>query len=512
MSQGKDSPVNVFVSYRHQELDETLAKAFAKALSDAGHEVFIDTGIRWGTDWVQRIHTALDAADFLLLLLSKEAAASEMVVGEVIRAKDIAAKNDGRPVILPIRIKLPFDETVDYHLSSRLQTIQQKTWDTDEDTPRLIRELLDLISQNTGWQEGGLETSTGGVRKETPQPYFDPRDLIEPGGAIAVDAGSYIERHQDEDVRRCVRKDRAMVTVQGARQTGKTSLIMRTFASIRQESGNLRTAFVDFQAMSSHRFESLKTIWQSIAELISHQLQLDEWDDSKWKPGVNHNRNLTRFMERQVFEGDDSPVLLCIDEIDRVFTTPVCRDFFSSIRSNYNQGAFDPTWRKVRWLLSTSSEPSFFIEDMTQSPFNIGTRVEMRTFTRDEVKALVSQLHQGLDDPVVEEVFHYVGGHPYLTHLLVYHLAHRPEARKELLDSESAGGGIFREHLHRFLIQLQKEERLARSFKDVLGGSSCADAGIAHRLESAGLVRRDDDNRVVSLCSLYSGFFGKELN
>ena len=92
---------SVFISYKHIEPDAALAQALAKTLTDKDHEVFIDSGIRWGNSWVSEIEKALRACDYLLLLLSEEAAYSEMVIEEVAIAKELAKQSGGKPTILP---------------------------------------------------------------------------------------------------------------------------------------------------------------------------------------------------------------------------------------------------------------------------------------------------------------------------------------------------------------------------------------------------------------------------
>ena len=507
-------PVHIFISYRHQEPDRTLAHTFADALGKAGQEVFIDTGIRWGKDWVKKIREALEKTNYLLVLLSREAANSEMVVEEVMIARELAQQRNGVPIILPIRINLPFSEPLPYHLSAYLRTIQQERWNGEDDTSRLTDQLLHILAEQAGWTDGEHDEASGGVRQEAPQPYFDPRDLLIPGGALEVDTSLYIMRDADEEVLSAVRRKRALVTVRGPRQTGKTSLIMRVYAAMRgssEEESQLRTAFIDFQALPHDDFQTLDTIWRTMAENIAYQLSLDHWDASHWKPNANYDQNFSRFLDHFVFKENKTPVLICLDEVDRLFKTPIKSDFFSSVRAFYNRGAFDPVWQKVRWLLATSSEPSFFIEDLTQSPFNIGLRVELNTFNPDEVKKLAA--HHGLktDPAALDEMVDYVGGHPYLTHRLVYQLAQEPASRDQLFDAKTAGGGVFREHLHRFLIQFQEEEVLVRAMRRIISGKGYDDVRIAHRLEAAGLVRHDENQKVVPLCQLYADFFGKEL-
>ncbi len=504
--------VRVFISYRHQEPDRALAHTFAGALEKAGHEVFIDSGIRWGTDWVKRIREALERTDFLLLLLSREAANSEMVVEEVLTAKELAQQHNGVPIILPLRVRFPFTEPLPYNLSASLRSIQQERWNGDEDTAPLVRQLLDILADGNGWTTEIQETpQTGSIRQEAPQPQVDPRNLIIPGGALDVDSRFYVKRQADEDVLNTVSRSRAMVTVRGPRQTGKTSLIMRAFASMRQSSPALRATFFDFQALRDHDLQSLDTIWCAIANHLADQLWLDDWDEECWKEKASYDRNFTRFLDHFVFADTDAPLLICLDEVDRIFNAPIKSEYFASVRAFYNRGAFDPAWKKVRWLLATSSEPSFFIEDLTQSPFNIGLRVNVGAFTPKEVENLT--IHHGLtlDRPTLNRIVDYTGGRPYLVHVIAYHLARNPGSRDQLFNAETAGGGVFREHLHRYLLQFQKEEALFKAMQRITDGQGCEDVRIAGRLEAAGLVRRNADLKVVPLGRLYADFFSKEL-
>jgi len=506
-----ESPAHVFISYRRQEPDSSLAHAFSDALKLAGHQVFIDTGIRWGANWVKEIREALERSDFLLVLLSQEAAASEMVVGEVTIAKELALRQDGVPVILPVRIRFPFTEPLPYHLSAHLLTVQQECWNGPDDTSHLVGQLLITVAGRTGWpDETPRETPSGSAQHIAPLPYFDPRDLITPGGALDVDSRFYILREADDEVFAEVHRPRGIVTIRGPRQTGKTSLIMRVYAAIRGAESQLRTAFVDFQALPNENLESLDTAWCSIAVHIAEQLPLEGWDATDWQLDGRHDRNFSRFLD-YVFDESEIPLLICLDEVDRVFKSQVKSEFFSSVRAFYNRGAFDPSWKKVRWLLGTSSEPSFFIEDLTQSPFNLEPRVELSAFTPKEVAEFARRHGLRVADDTINNIMTYVGGRPYLVHSLLYHLVRKPESRDQLFDAQTAGGGVFRDHLHRYLMQFQQEEELAGAMKSVISGQGCKDVRMASRLEAAGLVCRDENQKVVPLCGLYAEFFRKEL-
>ena len=515
-------PTSVFISYRHQEPDQTIAHALADALGQAGHKVFIDTGIRWGADWVKEINRHLEAARYFVLLLSKESAASEMVVEELALARELARKS-GAPVILPVRVGLPFDEPLPYHVSVHLRSTQQEQWNRPDDTARLINQLLSVFVEEAGRADAatGEAPAAGGVSSDVPQPQLDPRAMIVPGGALDTSSRFYVMRQADEEVWDQVRRDRGVVTVRGPRQTGKTSLMMGTFAALRLGGGEPRAVFIDFQALSYKDLETLDAVWRAIADHVAHQLRLPGWDETCWKAGADHDVNSSRFLERCVFREDETPVLICLDEIDRVFKSPVKGDFFGTVRSFHNSGAYDAHWRKVRWLLGTSSEPSFFIEDLTQSPFNIGLRIDLDAFTPEEVNVLASRHGLTLGAETLARTMDYVGGRPYLVHLLFYQMVRRraggasapgwQDGWRKLFDARTAGDGVFRDHLHRFLFHFQREAALAAAMKRVIGGEGCDDVRMASRLEAGGLVRRDKNMKVVPQCGLYADFFGQEL-
>nr|VFK53761.1 MAG: AAA-like domain-containing protein [Candidatus Kentron sp. TUN]VFK67814.1 MAG: AAA-like domain-containing protein [Candidatus Kentron sp. TUN] len=340
---------------------------------------------------------------------------------------------------------------------------------------------------------------------DKPVPQYDPRTLTTPGGAVSIDARFYIERPVDALVLERVRTDRALLTLRGARQSGKTSLMLRIHAAGASGQLPLRSAFVDVQAMPLESLQSLEAAWIHLAEEIADQLGLPPF---QWAGKGNHERGFKRFLQDSVFAEDDTPLLICLDEADRLFSTPLRQEFFASLRACWNRGAIDPVWKKVRWLLGTSSDPVFFIEDLTQSPFNVGTKVKLDNFHTAQVSEFARRL--GLSEPV-HDIMTYVGGRPYLVHLLLYHLARNPENRADLFDGVSAGHGVFRDHLHRYLIQFQQDAPLTAAMGDLLAGRQVTIIKFADRLEAAGLATCDENNRYHPACRLYEEFFGNAL-
>jgi hypothetical protein len=97
-------PVRVFISYkRGAEPDEQLALALYEGLKNQ-YVVFIDQLLVVGARWAACIEEELRRTDFLITLLSTHSVTSEMVLAEVETAHRLGREQQGRPVILPVRV------------------------------------------------------------------------------------------------------------------------------------------------------------------------------------------------------------------------------------------------------------------------------------------------------------------------------------------------------------------------------------------------------------------------
>ncbi len=130
---------------------------------------------------------------------------------------------------------------------------------------------------------------------------------------------------------------------------------------------------------------------------------------------------------------------------------------------------------------------------------------------REEVATFARRHGLTLDSDTLAKIMEYLGGHPYLVHKLLYELVRNPGSEDQLFEAQTAGGGVFRDRLHSYLMQFQREEALAIAMKSIISGKGCEDGKVVDRLEAAGLIRQDENQKVVPLCQLYAEFFKKEL-
>jgi hypothetical protein len=170
--------------------DEKLAHAMRDRFGAAGHEVFIDVGMKVGTDWVAEIAQRITWCDFLIVLLSKSAVESEMVQAEV-RLAYQRRRRDGRPAILPVRVN--YKGALDYELDAYLGRIQYIMWTGDGDTGPVINELqkrfaeVDPTSRTSAPSLDELDLTSPGEQlrdRRRPQASEDPRVLLPPGGTL----------------------------------------------------------------------------------------------------------------------------------------------------------------------------------------------------------------------------------------------------------------------------------------------------------------------------------------
>ena len=164
-------------------------------------------------------------------------------------------------------------------------------------------------------------------------------------------------------------------------------------------------------------------------------------------------------------------------------------------------------------MLSTSTEPQFFIDRPHESPFNVGVTLPLEDFQVDQVGRLNALHPRPLGDADVTRLYGTIGGHPYLTRKALYLVAGSTPAIgiDELFAHATEDTGPFGDHLRYYLLRLQGRPELIAALQQTILGRSPGDELLALRLEGAGLVRREG-NKVVPRCELYARYFRERLH
>lgn len=501
------SHARVFLSYkRNIDPDQTLAGELVAGLSAAGHAVFIDQQLTVGQAWAREIEAHVRESDYLVVLLTAHSSCSEMVRAEI----EIARQNNAihnRPVILPVRVG--FEDALPYPLNAYLDSIHYATWNGPDDTARLLLSLTSAIAteplEATRHERAGT-TRTAGL----PPPYAAP--LPVPGGTLDIDDPWYLARPTDATALAVARQPGQTLTIKGPRQMGKSSLLMRTVKA-GLDIGK-KIALLDFQLVDEKTKSDADLFFRRFASAIAEQLDLADTVDETWDDGLSNPQNCTRYMERQILQPLAAPCVLAIDETDAIFRTAFSTDFFAMLRSWHGLRAHPVRrgWKRLDIVLSTSTEPQFFIERPHESPFNVGVVLPLEDFRPEEVAQLNALHPRPLDDTPVDRLYALLGGHPYLTRKALYVLAGSDPGCTvdELFEESRQDTGPFGDHLRYYLLRLQHLPELIAAFREVIETNEGGDELLMHRLEAAGLVRRER-NRVLPRCELYARYFRERL-
>lgn len=492
-------PARLFISYRHTEPDMRLAHELYTRLSQH-HEVFIDKKILVGADWAKQINDEIERADFLIVLLSAYSIHSEMVRGEIERARDLAGRNANRkPVILPIRVQ--YREGLPYPLNGYFASINWIDWDSDEQTDQVLARLNEAITNSP---------------VAPPNPPSPPVIRIQPESTWTIPKGAlhhnspfYVERSADTQVQRLIAKPGGVtIAIRGPRQIGKTSLLVR-LAHAAHAHGKL-VAWIDFQLFTKDVLASADTFYQQFCQRIydrlRKQLQLGSTIGEFWPHPINDPSSCTDFLKEGLLPKLGRPLVLAMDEVDRMLDSPIRSDFFGMLRTMHDARAIEEPLRLLDLVLVASTEPSLWIPEANRSPFARAEPVSLDTFTDRQLEALNDSYNRPLQPKKVEQLMDLLSGHPFLSHYAMYAVANGDYTFDALRRRAADVHGPFDDHLTHLLFRLFRSPELPQAYLRVITKNRCDDEIVFDRLHGAGLVIRDG-NRVRPSNKLYKEFF-----
>jgi len=508
--------VKIFVSYRSAEPDRELGKQLETALSAIGHTVFTaENNIRLGDNWFDRINFFLQECDYLLLLLPPTGNQSELLTYQVQQAKELQdSRPDRKPIILPIRVGFPLNAPLNHDLRGYLYRIKQREWKTTADTPIIIEEVVNLLAEKPALfteqtedlkQKQLLEISSD----EIPLPAAEP-EL--PGGQVDVASQFYVERPPIEE--RCYQtivQPSALIRIKAPRQMGKTSLMARILHHGTRQ--GYCTVPLTFQLVDKGVFANLDKFLKWFCAYVGRELHLPNQLDDYWDEIFGSKVNCKDYFEKYILPQIDSPLILGLDELDRVFQYPdIAEDFLGLLRAWHEESKRREIWKKLRLIVVHSTEV-YIPMNINQSPFNVGLPVDLPEFNSQQIQDLAARHNLNWSEAEVEKLMAIVGGHPYLVRVALYHISRSDLTLDELKETAIADAGIYSDHLRRQLWNLEEYPELAQGMREIVAADSPVQlkAMQAFKLDSLGLVKLHG-NECVPRCELYRQYFRSHLS
>jgi serine/threonine protein kinase len=517
---------SLFICYKHNTTpDQTLANYLYEFLTGQGYKVFIDkSSLRAGDGWLEEIDQQIKESDFLIVLLSKASADSELVKSELSRAYSYR-KLRGKPNILPVRIA--YEGLLPYTIAAFLDPLQYIAWQNETDNARVLKEILSAIAgqspQSSGprpirsaFQTGVIAEDgqfiSGAETSAPPLPAFDPRslnELVVPGGAVKLRDKLYVERAADAQLKDQIINWGTTTTIRAPRQTGKTSLLMRGIQYAREQGAHV--VFLDFQSFGSEQLASLDLFLQELAETICDELSLDEeMVEEAWEGSRSPLKKLLRFMEKHVLPTFERPIVLAMDEADSLLQTDFYKDFFGLLRSWHNRRASREAWERLNLVLVISTEPYLLIDDIHQSPFNVGLHLNLTDFDEPQVRTLNLRHGSPISDSDLPQVMALLNGQPFLTRLAMYIIVTRGMNWADLSQQAADDYGPFGDHLRHQYWTIHDKPDLKNALREIIRTNRCTNETALFRLLQSGLIKGSGDVYTCR-CDLYKLYFEDKL-
>lgn len=347
----------------------------------------------------------------------------------------------------------------------------------------------------------------------SPKPLSAPVTGVEfPGTPLAQNSPFYVERPPIEQ--RCYQEllqEGSLIRIKAPRKMGKTSLVNRILHDAMVH-GYARVR-LNLQQADQVALKDINAFLRWFCKSISWKLNLKPELDDYWDQDAGLAKsNCTRYFEDYLLPQVKTPVLLALDEVDRIFAhSQLAQDFLPLLRIWHEEANESDIWRHLRLVVIHSTE-AYVPLNVNQSPFNVGLPIRLCHWGATQVTELAQRYGLDWHQEATAQLMNLTSGHPYLVQLAFYYLWSNEGNFQQLLHNAPTEAGIYGHYLRRQLDTLQAAPNLAIALKQVIESDRpiILESAIAHQLQSLGLVQLVGDT-VLPSCQLYCQYFQTRL-
>ncbi len=329
-----------------------------------------------------------------------------------------------------------------------------------------------------------------------------------PSGSVPLGSPFYIE---DSPLKAVIcqeiTKGGALVRIKAPREMGKTSLLLRILDYA--NSINYHTVSLNLEQVDSTILSEPNRFLRWLCASVTRQLQLETKLDEYWDEDLGSKLSSTLYFQDYLLEHIDSPIVLALDEVNKIFEHPtVAKEFLPLLRSWYEEAKRLPIWQKLRIIIVKSTEIYIPLK-LNQSPFNVGLPIVLNEFNIEQVQQLAQRYKLNWkDDQEAKLLMAMVGGHPALIHTAIYYLSVGEINLAQLLETAPTSTGIYSHHLQRLWAILQEQPNLTLALYQVINNSQPVQLEpiLAYKLRSMGLIKLYENKATLS-CYLYRQYF-----
>jgi hypothetical protein len=223
----------------------------------------------------------------------------------------------------------------------------------------------------------------------------------------------YVIRSADEQLERIVDEMQRPGYVLVARQMGKTNLLFNAKRTL--ENKDRLFVYIDLSNPFEHERDCYRNIIDNVIEpneLLFEPVESEIYTirDKNLPPHKEYSNSLRVILKH--FEGD---VVIVLDEIDALRSAQYSDNIFAQIRSNYFSRTNFPVFERLTYILSGVIDPIELIKDRNKSPFNIGDKIYLDDFTKDEHDSFIEKSKLDISNEISNEIYNWANGSPRLT-------------------------------------------------------------------------------------------------
>jgi transcriptional regulator with XRE-family HTH domain len=330
-------------------------------------------------------------------------------------------------------------------------------------------------------------------------------------GAVPIHSPFYVERPPIEDLcLAAILQPHSLIRIKSPQQMGKTSLMERIID--RSTPVGHRTVKINFQSADEAVFADLDTFLIWFCNKISWKLQLNLIANDSWSEIFGSKDNCTAFFEEQILPAAETPLILGLDDVDRVFKYPhIAADFFGLLRSWYEESGAGE-WSKLRMVIAHATEVYIPLHS-DESPFNVGLPIELSEFTAEQVQILVDRHKLGWTREQILDLMNMVGGHPYLISLALYHVNQQAISLNDFLTEAATEAVPYGNHLRSLWNKVKSQPALLEALQTLMQTTTAQAIApeLSFQLCSMGLAMRRG-NLLEPRCQLYQRYFSSRRN
>ena len=330
--------------------------------------------------------------------------------------------------------------------------------------------------------------------------------LTEPD-AIA-DAFIYVERPPIERVcYEALLHPSTLLRIKAPRLMGKTSLVLHLLRQVAKQ--GYRTIHLNFHLANQTDFRSLSAFLQWFCASVTQQLQMPNRLAEYWDEEFSTNKvSCTEYFEKYLLSVAPQPLVLSLDEVDRLFSYPeIAADFLSLLRAWYEKTRTLRVWQQLRLMIVYATEV-YIPLNLHESPFNVGQLIELSEFTPQQIASLAQHYELDWTETQTQQLMAIVGGHPEWVVKALRSLKTQEIPFDQLLETAATESGIYSGELRHLWRMVHQRIELLEAVKVVMQATQPVrlSTDLSYQLHSLGLIQLHG-NLAISRCALCRQYF-----